>query len=225
MFQILVVEDDKNLCQLIKTVLEQNGYTVYQAKNGQQALDIMDHYHVDLVITDIMMPDIDGIELTKILRQADDDLPILMVTAKDAFEDKQKGFAVGTDDYMVKPIDLGELLLRISALLRRAKIVHDHQLTVGELVLDYDALTVSKGDDKITLPKKEFYLLYKLLSYPDVIFTRFQLMDEIWGMDSQADDRTVDVHIKRLREKFEAYKEFRIVTIRGLGYKAELTKN
>ena len=221
----MVVEDDKNLCQLMKTVLEQDGYTVYSAENGNQALEQMDHHHIDLVITDIMMPDMDGLELTQILRQSDTELPILIVTARSALEDKQRGFALGTDDYMVKPIDLRELLLRVSALLRRAKIVHEHKFTIGELVLDYDALTVSRGDDRITLPKKEFYLLYKLLSYPDVIFTRYQLMDEIWGMDSKADDRTVDVHIKRLREKFEGYPEFRIVTIRGLGYKAELTKN
>ena len=221
----MVVEDDKNLCQLMKTVLEQNGYTVYSAENGNQALEKMDHHHIDLVITDIMMPDMDGLELTQILRQLDTELPILIVTARSALEDKQRGFALGTDDYMVKPIDLRELLLRVSALLRRAKIVHEHKLTSGELVLDYDALTVSRGDNKLTLPKKEFYLLYKLLSYPDVIFTRYQLMDEIWGMDSKADDRTVDVHIKRLREKFEECPEFRIVTIRGLGYKAELTKN
>ncbi len=222
MFHLLIVEDDRNLRDLLVTVLKRNGYTAHPAQDGREALEIMDHQHIDLVITDIMMPDVDGYELTASLRQVNSDLPVIMVTAKEAFADKERGFRAGTDDYMVKPIDMGELLLRIGALLRRARIANEHRLTIGSLVLDYDALTVTRGDEKQTLPRKEFYLLYKLLSEPGRIFTRLQLMDEIWGMDSDADDRTVDVHIKRLRDRFAACPEFRIVTIRGLGYKAEV---
>lgn len=221
MVNILVVEDDKNLSKLMTAVLKQNGYNVLNATDGMQALDILDTSHVDLIISDIMMPNMDGYELTNQLRQSNYNLPILMVTAKETFEDKKKGFLLGTDDYMVKPVDIDEMILRVAALLRRSRIINENRLTIGEVVLDYDALTINRGTDSIQLPKKEFYLLFKLLSYPKKIFTRQQLMDEIWGMDAEADERTVDVHIKRLREKLANFPEFDIVTVRGLGYKAE----
>lgn len=223
MINILVAEDDKNLQKLMAAVLKQSGYQVLCAKDGIEALNILDEKHVDLVISDIMMPNMDGYTLTDKLRKSNYNLPILMVTAKESFEDKKKGFLVGTDDYMVKPIDMDEMLLRVAALLRRSRIINEHRLTVGDVILDYDTLAVSKEDNSILLPKKEFYLLFKLLSYPKHIFTRQQLMDEIWGMDSEADERTVDVHIKRLREKFAGFKDFEIVTVRGLGYKVEIT--
>lgn len=221
MVNILVVEDDKNLSKLMTAVLKQNGYNVLNATDGMQALDILDTSHVDLIISDIMMPNMDGYELTDQLRQSNYNLPILLVTAKETFEDKKKGFILGTDDYMVKPIDIDEMILRVAALLRRSRIINENRLTIGEVVLDYDTLTVNRGTDSIQLPKKEFYLLFKLLSYPKKIFTRQQLMDEIWGMDAGADERTVDVHIKRLREKLAGFSEFDIITVRGLGYKAE----
>ncbi len=221
MFNILVVEDDKNLRKLMTTVLKQNGYNPLNAANGTEALDIMNTLHVDLIISDIMMPNMDGYALTDELRRANYNLPILMVTAKETFEDKKKGFFMGIDDYMVKPIDIDEMILRVAALLRRSNIINEHRLTIGAVELDYDALTVGRKGNSILLPKKEFYLLFKLLSYPKQIFTRQQLMDEIWGMDAETDERTVDVHIKRLREKFEDFEEFEIVTVRGLGYKAE----
>lgn len=222
MFHILVVEDDKNLRRLMAAYLEQGGYEVYHAEDGEAALSILDSTHIDLMISDIMMPNMDGYELVEELRNAGFTLPVLMVTAKETFEDKKKGFLVGTDDYMVKPIDMDEMLLRVAALLRRANIANEHRLQIGDdVLLDYDSLTVRAHGKLFELPKKEFYLLFKLLSYPKKIFTRQQLMDEIWGMDAEADERTVDVHIKRLREKFEDLPEFKIITIRGLGYKAE----
>lgn len=221
MFDILVVEDDKNLRKLMTATLTQNGYNVLNAEDGVIALDIINNSHVDLVISDIMMPNMDGYALTDELRQFNNNLPVLMVTAKETLEDKKKGFSAGTDDYMVKPIDMDEMIMRVAALLRRSRIINEHRLLIGNIELDYDTLTVSKNGNSILLPKKEFYLLFKLLSYPKQIFTRQQLMDEIWGMDAETDERTVDVHIKRLREKFEDYTEFEIITIRGLGYKVE----
>jgi DNA-binding response OmpR family regulator len=221
MVNILVVEDDKNLQKLMMAVLKQNGYNSLSAKDGLEALDILDKSHIDLIISDIMMPNLDGYELTNVLRQSNYNLPILMVTAKETLEDKKKGFLVGTDDYMVKPIDMDEMILRVAALLRRSNIVSESRIKIGDVVLDYNNLTVIKNNNSILLPKKEFYLLFKLLSYPQKTFTRQQLMDEIWGMDAEADERTVDVHIKRLREKFAHFHEFEIVTVRGLGYKAE----
>ncbi|GKU31626.1 response regulator transcription factor [Clostridium folliculivorans] len=221
MFHILVVEDNKNIRKLMAVKLEQAGYEAYQAEDGEKALEIMDSVHIDLIISDIMMPRLDGYELTKTLREADYDIPILMVTAKDSFEDKEKGFLVGTDDYMVKPIDMNEMLLRVSALLRRAKISTERKIILGDISLNYDNLTVTTPEETIELPKKEFYLLFKLLSYPNKIFTRQQLMDEIWGMDIDIDERTVDSHIKKLRKKFDHLEEFKIITIRGLGYKVE----
>ncbi|MFV0399554.1 MAG: response regulator transcription factor [Oscillospiraceae bacterium] len=211
MFTILVVEDDKNTRKLMCAVLKRSGFEVYSAENGVEALDVMD----------IMMPEMDGYELTRELREADVNLPILMVSAKEEARDRRKGFRVGTDDYMVKPVDEEEMVLRIHALLRRAQIAHDKRLYVGDTVLDYDAMTVTQGEERVTLPQKKFLLLFKLLSYPGVIFTRIQLMDEIWGMDSNTDDHTVNVHINRLRDKVKGNQDFEIVTVRGVGYKAE----
>ena len=219
MFQILVAEDDKNTRRLMEAVLKEHGYHPILACDGLEALKLLDTHHVDLVILDIMMPGMDGYEFTRQLRATDYTLPILMVTAKQLPEDKRKGFIVGTDDYMTKPVDEEEIL-RIRALLRRAQIVNERRITIADVCLDYDSLTVSRGDESQTLPRKEFYLLYKLLSYPGKIFTRIQLMDEIWGMESQSDDNTINVHINRLRKRFEDYPEFTIETIRGLGYKA-----
>ena len=220
MFNILVVEDNLNTRKLMEDVLLDERYTPLLAANGQEALDILEHQHIDLMITDIMMPGMDGYTLTEQLRDAGYDFPILMATAKETIKDKRKGFIVGTDDYMVKPIDEEELILRVKALLRRAKIVNERKVIVGKVTLNYDSLTVSRESERITLPQKEFILLYKLLSYPDTIFTRMQLMDESWGFDSQTDEHTVSVHIGRLRERFDTWPEFEIVTVRGLGYKA-----
>ena len=220
MFSILVAEDDEKLRQLFCKILEKNGYRSLPAKDGQEALDILDAEYVDLIISDIMMPRVDGYELAKLLRDAGYDLPMLMVSAKEQFDDKQKGFLAGTDDYMVKPIDVYEMLLRVGALLRRSKIASERKLQCGNTALDYDTLTAVFANESMLLPQKEFYLLFKLLSYPNKIFTRQQLMDEIWGMDSESDERTVDVHINRLREKFKNNADFEITTVRGLGYKA-----
>ena len=220
MFTILVVEDHSDMRELFCTVLSDSGYQCLLAADGIEALQIMEQNYVDLIVADIMMPGMDGYELTRSLREAKMDLPILMVTAKDQFDDMQKGFRVGADDYMIKPINVRELVLRVEALLRRAKIQSEKKIVVGETVLDYDALTVTIHGRETVLPQKEFYLLYKLLSYPNHIFTRPQLMDEIWGMDTDTDERTVNTHINRLRERFSDCQDFEIVTIRGLGYKA-----
>ena len=220
MFHILVVDDDKNTRRLFRAVLENAGYTVSAASDGAEALDLMDSEHIDLVVLDIMMPNMDGYEFTKALREVENNLPILMVSAKQLPEDKKKGFLVGTDDYMTKPIDEEEMLLRIKALLRRAKIVNDRRIEIGDVILDYDALPVTGHGEKQELPQKEFMLLYKLLSYPGKIFTRIQLMDEIWGAESDTGWETVTVHIGRLRKRFEGWQEFSIESVRGLGYKA-----
>lgn len=220
MFQILVVEDDTNARKLMKAVLERAEYSVLAATNGEEALALLDTNHVDLILLDVMMPGMDGYALTNELRAAGNTIPILMVTAKQLPADKKNGFLAGTDDYMTKPVDTEEMLLRIKALLRRSRIISERKVTIGPVELDYDALTVSRGEDHQTLPQKEFYLLYKLLSYPDKIFTRIQLMDEIWGMESESGDTTVNVHINRLRRRFECYPEFELVSVRGLGYKA-----
>ena len=221
MFTILVAEDDLALQRMMCAFLGLNGYQAIPAGNGEEALSQIDRTMPDLVIADVMMPVMDGWELTQELRRAYPLLPIMLVTARTTLEDKRTGFACGADDYLTKPVDLDELLLHVGALLRRSQAMTSHKLTVGETLLDYDSLTVSRGDLSITLPKKEFYLLFKLLSSPRQIFTRRQLMDEIWGMDAQSDERTVDVHVKRLREKCEIFPDFTIQTVRGLGYKAE----
>lgn len=220
MFCIMVVEDDFNTRKLMEAVLVQNGYEVILAKDGIEALEKMDNHHVDLIVLDLMMPRMDGYEFTKTLRQCNNNIPILMVTAKEAPADKKKGFIVGTDDYMVKPVDEEEMVLRIAALLRRSQIVNQHRLTIGETVLDYNSFTVTRGENVQELPNKEFLLLFKLLSYQNKIFTRRSLMDEIWDMNSETDERTVDVHINRLRDRFKDNTDFEIVTVRGLGYKA-----
>ena len=220
MFHILVVDDDKNTRMYFEALLTNNGYTVSVAKNGLEALSVMDKEHIDLVVLDVMMPKLDGYEFTKTLRECDNNLPILMVSAKQLPIDKNRGFAVGTDDYMTKPVNQDEFLYRIKALLRRARIANEHRIVIGEVILDYDSLTVTRGNDVQELPQKEFLLLYKLLSYPGKIFTRIQLMDEIWGADSETGWETVTVHIGRLRKRFEGWKEFEIECIRGLGYKA-----
>ncbi len=220
MFHILVADDDKNTRLLLKAVLETENYSVVTAENGEEALAALDSHHIDLVVLDVMMPKMDGYEFTRLLRQSNNDLPILMVSARQLPENKKKGFLVGTDDYMVKPIDDEEFLLRIRALLRRAKIASERKIVIGEVELNYDALTVSRPGEMVTLPQKEFLLLYKLLSYPGKIFTRIQLMDEIWGADSETGWETVTVHIGRLRKRFETWPEFEIVSVRGLGYKA-----
>lgn len=220
MFHILVVDDDKSTRLLLKAVLEAENYTVSTADNGEDALTVMDREHIDLVVLDIMMPKMDGYEFTKIVRQGQNNLPILMISAKQLPADKHKGFLVGTDDYITKPIDDEEMLLRIKALLRRARIASEHKIVIGDVVLDYDSLTVTKKGETQELPQKEFMLLYKLLSYPGKIFTRIQLMDEIWGTESDTGWETVTVHIGRLRKRFEGWDEFEIESVRGLGYKA-----
>lgn len=220
MFHILVADDDKHTRMLLRAVLESENYTVSTAENGEQALELLDREHIDLVILDVMMPEMDGYEFTRIVRQTDSTLPILMVTAKHLPEDEKKGFLVGTDDYITKPIDEEKLLLRIKALLRRARIVSEQRIVIGVVILDYNSFTVTRGDEVQVLPQKEFMLLYKLLSYPGHIFTRIQLMDEIWGTDSETGWETVTVHVGRLRKRFEGWNEFEIVAVRGLGYKA-----
>jgi DNA-binding response OmpR family regulator len=219
MVNILLVDDNEKIRKLIEIYLKQEGYHVLHAENGERALEVLADINADLIIADIMMPEMDGYELTKELREARFNMPILMVTAKDTFIDKKMGFDLGADDYMTKPVDMEELVLRVKALLRRSKISSDKQIKIGNIILDFDSLEIRTPSETVVMPKKEFYLLYKLLSYPKKIFTRQELMDEIWGYDSEADERTVDVHIKRLREKFGEFSEFEIVTIRGLGYK------
>lgn len=226
MFNIMVVEDDIHTRRLMCAVLERYGYNSIPAVDGQDALEQMEKKHVDLVILDIMMPRMDGYEFTQILRDGGSTLPILMITAKEAPADKHKGFIIGTDDYMTKPVDEEEMILRIAALLRRSRIASERKLTVGSTVLYYDSLTVRTDGESagapggIELPQKEFMLLFKLLSYPNKIFTRRKLMDEIWDMESESDERTVDVHISRLRDRFRDNTDFEIITVRGLGYKA-----
>lgn len=219
MFHILIAEDDFDVRQLFKHVLLQNGYRVTTVANGREALDAMAGEQFDLLISDIMMPVMDGYELVRQIREAKGELPILMITAKDAFCDMQQGFLSGTDDYMVKPVRVDEMLLRVAALLRRAKIVHERRQTIGNTVLEFDSFTVITNQHKLLLPQKEFLLLYKLASYPGKIFTRQQLMDEIWGYESETDTHTVEVHISRLRERLRDNRDFEIVTMRGVGYK------
>ena len=220
MLRIMIVDDNTNTRKLTQAVLEQNGYDTICACDGEEGLELLDKIHVDLIILDIMMPKMNGFEFTRTLRSCGWETPILMVTAKESHLDKKEGFLAGTDDYMVKPVDDEEMLLRIAALLRRSKIASERKITIGSTVLNHDALTVTTPDGTVELPQKEFMLLFQLLSYKDKIFTRRQLMDEIWDMDSETDERTVDVHINRLREKFKNNTDFSIVTIRGLGYKA-----
>ena len=220
MFRILVVDDDKNTRFFIKEALELEGYKVFTAGNGEEALEVYDKEYIDLVIVDIIMPKMDGYAFTRALRESNKELLVLMISAKQLPEDRKKGFIAGIDDYMSKPIDPEELVLRLRALLHRAKLTESRRITVGEVVLDYDSLTVTGHGQSLELPQKEFMLLYKLLSHPNKIFTKIQLMDEIWGVDCETGWETVTVHIGRLRKHFEGWEEFRIENVRGLGYKA-----
>ena len=219
MFRILIAEDDRELRQLFSHVLAKHGYSVVGVSNGREALDEIEAGYFDLIISDIMMPVMDGYELVRTLRDAENHTPVLMITAKDAFDAMQLGFISGTDDYMVKPINVNEMILRVGALLRRAQLISERRLTIGETVMECDSLTVTSCGERMILPQKEFMLLFKMASYPGKIFTRQQLMDDIWGYDSGTDTHTVDVHIGRLRDRFRDCKDFKIVTMRGVGYK------
>lgn len=222
MFQLLVVDDDKNIRRFLYAVLSHAGYKAFSTSSAKEALHILEIHRIDLIILDIMLPDMDGYAFAELLRECNNDVPILMLSAKQLPRDIKQGFLSGTDDYMTKPVDEEEMLLRIKALLRRSKIVSERRLTVGSVTLNYDTLSVRYGSDEQTLPQKEFYLLYKLLSYPNQIFTRIQLMEDIWGPSSESSDATVSVHINRLRNRFENCPDFSIITIRGLGYKAQI---
>ena len=219
MFKILIAEDDSELRQLFSHVLIKNGYSVTGVCNGKGALDALDKGYYDLIISDIMMPEMDGYELVSSLRTAGYSIPVMMITAKDAFDDMRMGFVSGTDDYMVKPVNVNEMVLRVGALLRRAQMINDRRLVIGGTVMECDSLTVTWDGQSAVLPQKEFMLLYKMASFPGRIFTRQQLMDDIWGYDSDTDTHTVDVHIGRLRDRFRDSKDFKIVTMRGVGYK------
>ena len=219
MFKVLIAEDDRELRQLFSRVLVKNGYSVVGVSDGEEALSEIEDQFFDIIISDIMMPRMDGYDLVRALRESGNNTPVLMITAKDAFDDMQVGFSSGSDDYMIKPINVNEMVLRVGALLRRSQIANERRLTIGETVLECDSLTVTQGKSQMILPQKEFMLLYKMASYPGKIFTRQQLMDDIWGYDSGSDTHTVDVHIGRLREKFGDCKDFKIVTMRGVGYK------
>lgn len=221
MLKILIAEDDLSLSDLFRRVLEKNGYAVRLAPDGAAAMNILRSEYVDLCISDIMMPVMDGYELVRTLRAEGYHIPVMMITAKDAFDDMKLGFLSGTDDYMVKPVNVNEMVLRVGALLRRARMINERRLTVGTTEMECDSLTVRTPDGCDILPQKEFMLLYKMASTPGRIFTRAQLMDEIWGYDTASDRHTVDVHIGRLRDRYRDNPDFDIVTIRGVGYKVE----
>ena len=223
MLRILIAEDDWELRQLFSHVLTKNGYAVKGVSNGQEALDAVDMEYFDLIISDIMMPVMDGYELVRALRGTGSTTPVLMITAKDAFDDMRQGFLSGTDDYMVKPVNVNEMVLRVGALLRRSQMINERRQIIGSTVLECDSLTVKTEKESFVLPQKEFMLLYKMASFPGRIFTRQQLMDDIWGYDSDSDTHTVDVHIGRLRDRFRDSRDFKIVTIRGVGYKVVKT--
>ena len=221
MLKILIAEDDRELRRLFAHVLLKNGYTVKEVANGQEALDAIDTDYYDLIISDVMMPIVDGYQLVRMLRDAGNNTPVLMITAKDAFDDMRLGILSGADDYMIKPVNVNEMVLRVGALLRRAQVMNERKLTIGSTVMECDSLTVTYNGESSILPQKEFMLLYKMASYPGKIFTRQQMMDEIWGYDAVSDTHTVDVHIGRLRDRFKDNTDFRIVTMRGVGYKVE----
>ena len=221
MFKILIAEDDSDLRELFKKVLIQSGYAVLGVSNGREALDALDKEYYDLIISDIMMPVMDGYELVRSLREAGNNIPVLTITAKDAFDDMRIGFFSGMDDYMVKPVNVNEMVLRVGALLRRAQIINERRLVIGNTVMECDSLTVHTNGESMVLPQKEFMILYKMASFPGKIVTRQQFMDDIWGYESESDTHTVDVHIGRLRDKFKNNNDFKIVTIRGIGYKVE----
>lgn len=219
MFKILIAEDDRELRQLFQHVLTKNGYAAVGVSNGEEALAAMDTSYYDLIISDIMMPKLDGYELVRSLREAGNSIPVLMITAKDAFDDMRLGFVSGSDDYMVKPVNVNEMVLRVGALLRRAQMISERREVLGGTVLQYDEMTVCREGESVTLPQKEFQLLYKMAAAPGRIFTRQQIMDDIWGLDTETDPHTVDVHIGRLRDRFRENPDFEIVTMRGIGYK------
>ena len=219
MLKILIAEDDRELRQLFSHVLMKHGYTVKGVSNGKEALDAMDNDYYDLIISDIMMPVMDGYEFVRTLRESGNTTPVMMITAKEAYDDMRLGFISGSDDYMIKPVNVNEMVLRVEALLRRAQMINNRRQVIGDTVLECDSLTVITGGETSILPQKEFMLLYKMAAFPGKIFTRHQLMDEIWGYDNESDTHTVDVHIGRLRERFRDNKDFKIITIRGVGYK------
>ena len=219
MFKILLAEDDRELRQLFQHVLTKNGYTAVGVSNGLEALEVLEGGYFDLLISDIMMPKMDGYTLVRTIRDEGMNMPVLMITAKDAFDDMRMGFLSGSDDYMVKPVNVNEMVLRVGALLRRAQMANERRQVIGGTVLECDSLSVHTGNETMTLPQKEFMLLYKMVSFPGRIFTRQQLMDDIWGYSSETDTHTVDVHIGRLRERFRDNPDFKIVTMRGVGYK------
>lgn len=224
MFKILLAEDDNELRKLYARVLVKNGYEVVEARDGQEAMDALEQKSVDLVITDIMMPRKDGYEFISELREIGFTIPVLMITAKDKFTDLQLGFLSGTDDYMIKPINLNEMLIRVQALLRRAQMVASRKYTVGDTVLEYDTMSVISNGETLILPPKEFQLLFKLVSNIGKPFTKLQLIDEVWGAYSDTDPHTLEVHINRLRDKLINNKDIEIHTIRGVGYRAEKKK-
>ncbi len=219
MLKILIAEDDRELRQLFTHVLTRHGYSVRGVSNGKEALDAVACDYFDLIISDIMMPELDGFELATALRESGSTIPLLMITARDSFDDMRRGFLSGTDDYMIKPINVNELVLRVGALLRRAQMINDRRQVIGSTVMECDSLTVTQENESLVLPQKEFMLLYKMAAFPGKIFTRQQLMDEIWGYENESDTHTVDVHIGRLRDRFRDSRDFKIVTIRGVGYK------
>ena len=219
MFKILIAEDDRELRQLFSHILTKSGYFTHSVSNGQEALDALEKDYYDLLISDIMMPVLDGYELVRLLRSSGNQMPIMIITAKDAFDDMREGFNSGADDYMIKPININEMVLRVGVLLRRAQMINDRKLIIGKTILELDSLTIYTENDNFVLPQKEFMLLYKMASSPGKIFTRHQLMDEIWGYDNDSDTHTIDVHIARLRDRFRNNKDFKIVTMRGVGYK------
>lgn len=219
MFKILIVEDDTELSRLFQKVLIKNGYQVRAAVDGAQALEVLEKEYIDLMISDIMMPVMDGYELVSELRAAGYQLPVLMITAKSSFDDMRQGFLSGSDDYMVKPVNVNEMVLRVSALLRRAQMMNEHKVVIGSTELDYDAMTVTAGMDSQVLPRKEFLLLYKLAASRGRTFTKQQLMDDVWGYETEADPHTIEVHIGRIRERLKDNPDFEIVTMRGIGYK------
>ncbi len=220
MTKILIAEDDTELALLFRHVLEKNGYTVTVVSDGEAAEAAMEASFYDLLVSDVMMPKKDGFSLVRSLREKGNTMPVLTVTAKSEFEDMRQGFVSGTDDYLVKPVNVGELVIRIGALIRRAQMANERRLIIGGTVMEVDSLTVTTEKESMVLPQKEFMMLYKMASFPGKIFTRKEMMEEIWGYDTPTDTHTVDVHVGRLRERFRESEDFEIVTIRGIGYKA-----
>lgn len=224
MFNILIADDDINICKLTKFYIDKAGYNSFVAYDGESALSVIENNPIDLAIVDVMMPKKDGFTLVKELRQANIELPIILVTALGEIGDKTQGFSVGADDYLTKPVNYDELLLRISALLRRAQITKGKQIIIGDITIDYNSLSIIKNQVSLKLPRKEFLILFKLLSYPNKIFTRSQLFNEFWGINSDSGEDTVKVHINKLRENIAGFDEFEVVTIRGLGYKGVINE-